>query len=64
MTSGRLKSEGRPTGATCVSMHAVVRFPLIDGAGDMQMEDATLAGVFTMGGGVVTIYVPILERRR
>jgi acetyl-CoA C-acetyltransferase len=33
-------------------------------AGDMQIENASLAGVFNMGGAAVTNYVSILERTR
>jgi acetyl-CoA C-acetyltransferase len=33
-------------------------------AGDMQIPDAQLAGVFNMGGAAVANYVSILERRK
>ena len=33
-------------------------------AGDMQVKDASLAGVFNMGGAAVANYVSILERAK
>jgi len=33
-------------------------------AGDMQIKDATLGGIFNMGGAAVANYVSILERLR
>ena len=33
-------------------------------AGDIQVADPTLAGVFNMGGSAVANYVSILERAR
>ena len=33
-------------------------------AGDMQLPNAELAGVFNMGGAAVTNYVSILERAK
>jgi acetyl-CoA C-acetyltransferase len=33
-------------------------------AGDMQVKDANLAGVFNMGGAAVANYVSILERQK
>jgi acetyl-CoA C-acetyltransferase len=33
-------------------------------AGDMQVRDATLGGLFNMGGAAVANYVSILERIR
>jgi acetyl-CoA C-acetyltransferase len=61
--SGGLKSKGHPVGATGVSMHVMAAMQLAGSAGDMQIADATLAGVFNMGGAAVTNYVSILERR-
>jgi acetyl-CoA C-acetyltransferase len=61
--SGGLKSKGHPIGATGVSMHVMACLQLMNEAGDMQIEDATLAGVFNMGGAAVANYVSILERR-
>ena len=31
-------------------------------AGDMQVKDAKLAGIFNMGGAAVANYVSVLER--
>jgi acetyl-CoA C-acetyltransferase len=62
--SGGLKSKGHPIGATGVSMHVMACLQLMNEAGDMQIEDAKLAGVFNMGGAAVANYVSILERRK
>ena len=62
--SGGLKAKGHPIGATGVSMHAIAAMQLCGAAGDMQVPDATLAGVFNMGGAAVANYVSILERTR
>jgi acetyl-CoA C-acetyltransferase len=62
--SGGLKSKGHPIGATGVSMHAVAAMQLMGAAGDMQVKDARLGGVFNMGGAAVANYVSILERIR
>ncbi|MBP1849646.1 acetyl-CoA acetyltransferase [Rhizobium halophytocola] len=60
--SGGLKSKGHPIGATGVSMHVMAAMQLMGEAGDMQLADPTLAGVFNMGGAAVANYVSILER--
>jgi len=60
--SGGLKSKGHPIGATGVSMHVMACLQLTNQAGDMQIPDARLAGVFNMGGAAVANYVSILER--
>ncbi len=60
--SGGLKSKGHPVGATGVSMHVMACLQLTNTAGDMQIPDARLAGVFNMGGAAVANYVSILER--
>jgi acetyl-CoA C-acetyltransferase len=60
--SGGLKAKGHPIGATGVSMHALSAMQLCGEAGDMQIEGATLAGVFNMGGAAVANYVSVLER--
>jgi acetyl-CoA C-acetyltransferase len=60
--SGGLKSKGHPIGATGVSMHALSAMQLCGQAGDMQVRDATLGGLFNMGGAAVANYVSILER--
>jgi acetyl-CoA C-acetyltransferase len=62
--SGGLKAKGHPIGATGVSMHAVTAMQLTGAAGDMQVNDARLGGVFNMGGTAVANYVSILERIR
>ena len=62
--SGGLKSKGHPIGATGVSMHALAAMQLTDTAGDMQIKDARLGGIFNMGGTAVANYVSILERLR
>ena len=60
--SGGLKAKGHPIGATGVSMHALCAMQLTGAAGDMQIKDAKLAGLFNMGGTAVANYVSILER--
>jgi acetyl-CoA C-acetyltransferase len=62
--SGGLKSKGHPIGATGVSMHALAAMQLSNTAGDMQIKDARLGGIFNMGGTAVANYVSILERLR
>ena len=62
--SGGLKSKGHPIGATGVSMHALAAMQLTGLAGDMQVKDARLGGIFNMGGTAVANYVSILERLR
>ncbi len=60
--SGGLKAKGHPIGATGVSMHALAAMQLTQSAGDLQVKDARLAGIFNMGGTAVANYVSILER--
>ncbi|MBV9426111.1 MAG: thiolase domain-containing protein, partial [Bradyrhizobiaceae bacterium] len=60
--SGGLKAKGHPIGATGVSMHALTAMQLTNTAGDMQVPDAKLGGIFNMGGAAVANYVSILER--
>jgi acetyl-CoA C-acetyltransferase len=60
--SGGLKSKGHPIGATGVSMHALCAMQLTGTAGDFQVKNAELAGLFNMGGAAVANYVSILER--
>jgi acetyl-CoA C-acetyltransferase len=62
--SGGLKAKGHPIGATGVSMHAITSMQLTGTAGDMQIKDAKLGGIFNMGGAAVANYVSILERLR
>jgi acetyl-CoA C-acetyltransferase len=60
--SGGLKAKGHPIGATGVSMHALAAMQLTGAAGDMQIGNASLGGIFNMGGTAVANYVSILER--
>jgi acetyl-CoA C-acetyltransferase len=62
--SGGLKSKGHPIGATGVSMHVMTAMQLTGTAGEMQVEDATLGGVYNMGGACVASYASVLERLR
>lgn len=59
--SGGLKAKGHPIGATGVSMHVLSAMQLTGEAGDLQVPDASLAGVFNMGGSAVASYVSVLE---
>jgi acetyl-CoA C-acetyltransferase len=60
--SGGLKAKGHPIGATGVSMHAMTAMQLTGDAGDLQVPNARLGGIFNMGGAAVANYVSILER--
>jgi len=60
--SGGLKSKGHPIGATGVSMHALSAMQLCGEAGDMQVRNPVLGGIFNMGGAAVANYVSVLER--
>ncbi len=60
--SGGLKAKGHPIGATGVSMHAMTAMQLTGTAGDLQVKDARIGGIFNMGGTSVANYVSILER--
>ncbi len=60
--SGGLKAKGHPIGATGVSMHAMTAMQLIGVAGDLQVKNARLGGIFNMGGTAVANYISILER--
>jgi acetyl-CoA C-acetyltransferase len=62
--SGGLKAKGHPIGATGVSMHVLSAMQLTGDAGGIQVRDATLGGIFNMGGAAVANYVSILERVR
>ena len=63
--SGGLKAKGHPVGATGVSMHAMTAMQL---CGELPVPisvgNATLGGIFNMGGAAVANYVSILERVR
>jgi acetyl-CoA C-acetyltransferase len=60
--SGGLKAKGHPIGATGVSMHVLTSMQLAGEAGGIQVGNATLGGIFNMGGAAVANYVSILER--
>jgi acetyl-CoA C-acetyltransferase len=60
--SGGLKAKGHPIGATGVSMHALTAMQLTGTAGEMQVKNPSLGGIFNMGGTAVANYVSILER--
>ena len=60
--SGGLKAKGHPIGATGVSMHALSAMQLCGAAGDIQVPNAELGGIFNMGGAAVANYVSVLER--
>ena len=61
--SGGLKAKGHPIGATGVSMHALSAMQLCGTAPEgIQVKDATLAGIFNMGGAAVANYASVLER--
>ena len=62
--SGGLKAKGHPIGATGVSMHVLAAMQVTGTAGDIQVRDARLAGIFNMGGAAVANYVSILEPLR
>jgi acetyl-CoA C-acetyltransferase len=62
--SGGLKAKGHPIGATGVSMHAMTTMQLRGEANEMQIPNASLGGIFNMGGAAVANYVSILERLR
>ena len=62
--SGGLKAKGHPIGATGVSMHALTAMQLCGEADGIQVEGATIGGVFNMGGAAVANYVSVLERAR
>ena len=61
--SGGLKAKGHPVGATGVSQHVMACMQLVGEAKDMQITNASLGGVFNMGGSAVANYVSILERK-
>jgi acetyl-CoA C-acetyltransferase len=60
--SGGLKAKGHPIGATGVSMHALSAMQLCEQAGDIQVRNPVLGGIFNMGGAAVANYVSVLER--
>ncbi|WP_439527685.1 acetyl-CoA acetyltransferase [Pannonibacter sp.] len=59
--SGGLKAKGHPIGATGVSMHVLTAMQLTGEAGGIQVKDASIGGIFNMGGAAVANYVSILQ---
>ena len=45
-------------------MHALAAMQLTNSAGDMQVKNARLGGLFNMGGAAVANYVSLLEPLR
>jgi acetyl-CoA C-acetyltransferase len=63
--SGGLKAKGHPIGATGVSMHVMAAMQATGRApAGIQVKDASLAGIFNMGGAAVANYVSIIEAVR
>jgi len=62
--SGGLKSKGHPIGATGVSMHVLQAMQVSGEAGGIQIEGASLAGIFNMGGAGVANMCSIIEPLR
>lgn len=62
--SGGLKAKGHPIGATGVSMHVLTAMQVRGEAGEMQVKDAEIGGIYNMGGACVASYVSILEAIR
>tara|TARA_Y100000588_G_scaffold380050_1_gene463302 strand:+ start:105 stop:1259 length:1155 start_codon:yes stop_codon:yes gene_type:complete len=62
--SGGLKAKGHPIGATGVSMHVLTAMQVRGDAGEMQVKNANIGGIFNMGGVAVANYVSILEAIR
>jgi len=63
--SGGLKAKGHPVGATGVSMHVMTAMQLCgELPAPISVADATVGGLFNMGGAAVANYVSILERVR
>ncbi len=51
--SGGLKAKGHPIGATGVSMHVLTAMQLTGTAGEIQVKNAEIGGIFNMGGAAV-----------
>ncbi|MEM8704527.1 MAG: acetyl-CoA acetyltransferase [Pseudomonadota bacterium] len=62
--SGGLKSKGHPIGATGVSMHVLTAMQLTGSAGDIQVKDAEIGGIFNMGGAAVANFVSVMQAMR
>ncbi|POF34570.1 acetyl-CoA acetyltransferase [Roseibium marinum] len=59
--SGGLKAKGHPIGATGVSMHVLTAMQLTGTAGDIQVKNPEIGGIFNMGGAAVANYVSVLQ---
>ncbi|MEP1573952.1 acetyl-CoA acetyltransferase [Roseibium album] len=62
--SGGLKSKGHPIGATGVSMHVLTAMQLTGTAGDIQVKNAEIGGIFNMGGAAVANFVSVMQAMR
>lgn len=62
--SGGLKAKGHPIGATGVSMHVLTAMQLTGTAGDIQVKNAELGGIFNMGGAAVANFVSVMQAMR
>ncbi|WP_305988017.1 acetyl-CoA acetyltransferase [Roseibium sp. MMSF_3544] len=62
--SGGLKAKGHPIGATGVSMHVLTAMQLTGSAGDIQVKDAEIGGIFNMGGAAVANFVSVMQAMR
>jgi acetyl-CoA C-acetyltransferase len=59
--SGGLKAKGHPIGATGVSMHVLTAMQLTGAAGEIQVKNAEIGGIFNMGGAAVANFVSVLQ---
>ncbi|MEM5581130.1 acetyl-CoA acetyltransferase [Roseibium sp. AS2] len=59
--SGGLKAKGHPIGATGVSMHVLTAMQLTGTAGDIQVRNAEIGGIFNMGGAAVANFVSVMQ---
>ncbi|MES0809789.1 acetyl-CoA acetyltransferase [Roseibium sp. SCPC15] len=59
--SGGLKAKGHPIGATGVSMHVLTAMQLTGTAGDIQVKNAEIGGIFNMGGAAVANFVSVMQ---
>ncbi|MCK7610566.1 acetyl-CoA acetyltransferase [Roseibium sediminicola] len=62
--SGGLKAKGHPIGATGVSMHVLTAMQLTGTAGDIQVKNAEIGGIFNMGGAAVANFVSVMQAMR
>lgn len=59
--SGGLKAKGHPIGATGVSMHVLTAMQLTGTAGEIQVKNAEIGGIFNMGGAAVANFVSVMQ---